>query len=201
MSYLNKWNPLLNLCCQILQGIQDLSLPVVSLSLNIYRFYNQKVAFFKAQCLYSSPNHNTFMTRQVLQSPNWSLCIVTQPVDTSNTTQVSPTTHKVPFSNGNHNKIKKIKDDHVTSLDSTHQWFSIFLGIKSRILNTSYKMQHEVVYVPSTPSQNAVKSFHTLVILAFSCSSILGSLTSQVLNTPMFYKPENNLPLLQSDIN
>ena len=58
---------------------QDLSLPVVSLRLNIYRFYNQKVAFFKVQCLYSSPNHNTFMTRQVLQSPNWSLCIVTQP--------------------------------------------------------------------------------------------------------------------------
>lgn len=94
-----------------------ISLPVVSLSLNIYRFYNQTVAFFIVQCLYSSSNHNTFMTRQLLQSPNWSLCIVTQAVDASNTTQVSSTIHKVPFSNGNHNKIKKIKDDQVTSLD------------------------------------------------------------------------------------
>lgn len=53
------------------------------------------------------------MTRQLLPS-NWSLCLVTQPVDPLILTQVSSVPNKVPFPHRSHNEIQKDKDDHVT---------------------------------------------------------------------------------------
>lgn len=101
--------------------------------------------FFNVQCSYSSPNHNTFLTRQRLWSPHWSPSSLTQPGDLQIPYKHPPLPVKSLSAWESSWASKGQKMIMSIHLIKTHNWFPISLGVKSKMVNPIYRTLHEIV--------------------------------------------------------
>lgn len=137
------------------------------------------------------------MVRQLLRPPNWSFCILTQPVDPPIPTQVPLLQIKSLFHMGVIMSFKNIKTIMLLHLIKTQHRFPISLGIKYKMVITSYRTLHNVVSVYPPRLMSIHSSIHILAMHLLKCTC---SFTPPVFNTCLstnwktsYHSPQRNI--------